>query len=174
MTERAWLCTTLGAEERQHGGNDGYEDRYNAFYSFDSEVPNHGKIREDDLLVLRNRYGLIGLGRVERVDTWPDFKTRFRCPKCQTTDMKQRKFKVPKWRCGNGHEFAVRVEEEIPVTAFRAHYEHSWTPLPDAISAADLRSMCTSGAERHAIREIGRSTLFQRLAKVGWEPSFAI
>lgn len=78
-----------------------------------------------------------------------------------------RTVKTPPWRCGNAHEFGLRLEEELPVTAYRAHYGRKWTALPGVLSVSDLRSMCTSGATRHAIRAIDITALLMGLAEAG-------
>src|SRR5687767_681397 len=44
---RAWLLMAAG-DNRGHGGNSGYDDQIDAYYSWDSNVPNHKNLRVGD------------------------------------------------------------------------------------------------------------------------------
>lgn len=48
---RAWLLFAAG-DDRQHGGNDGYDDQPDSYYSWDSTVPNHAALQAGDVVVL--------------------------------------------------------------------------------------------------------------------------
>ena len=48
----AWLALTVG-EDRQHGGNDGYDDSPSSHYSWDETVPNHAAVHLENHLPAR-------------------------------------------------------------------------------------------------------------------------
>jgi putative restriction endonuclease len=50
---RAWSCIAVG-DDRQYGGNSGYDDELTSKYSFDSNVANHKQVSKGDLIVLRD------------------------------------------------------------------------------------------------------------------------
>lgn len=54
---RVWLLMSLLPEERQYGGNDGYEDDVSRFYSWNSRVPNAEAISAGDSVILWDKKG---------------------------------------------------------------------------------------------------------------------
>lgn len=59
----SWLMLAVG-EDRQHGGNDGYDDSPFTHYSWDDTVPNHGAVRPGDRLAIWNKRTLLGISTV--------------------------------------------------------------------------------------------------------------
>ena len=55
----AWLMIAAG-EDRQHGGNQGYDDDPERHYSWDNTVANHRKPRNGHIIVLWDKRNLIG------------------------------------------------------------------------------------------------------------------
>ena len=129
---RAWSCITLG-EERQYGGNIGYDDELTSRYSYDSNVANHKRIAAGDLIVLRDNSHAPGLAQIDRVTHETGTKLIRRCPTCNTTGIKERQTKRPRWRCNNGHEFDTPRESEETVERYVAHFggfERLQHPIP--------------------------------------------
>jgi len=115
----SWSCIALG-DERQYGGNSGYDDDLTTKYSFDSNIANHKQLSKGDLIVLRSNDRALGMAKVEDVTSSMGTKLIRRCPLCQTTGLKERVKKHPKWRCNDGHEFEDASEAEEPVSKYEA------------------------------------------------------
>lgn len=125
--ERAWVLLQL-AESSQYQGNDGYRDKLGSRYRWDSTVPNHAKLREGDVIVLRDSERVLGIGTVDELAVDPHAtKLRRRCPACGSTAFKRRTTLAPPYRCGRCESvFATPREETIDVTRYTAAYEPSW------------------------------------------------
>jgi len=91
-------------------------------YSFDSNVANHKQVSKGDLIVLRDSDRALGMAKVEEVTSSVGTKLIRRCPTCQTTGLKERVKKHPRWRCNNGHEFEIPSEGEEPVNKYEARF----------------------------------------------------
>jgi hypothetical protein len=81
---RVWLLLTCG-DDRSYAGNTGYEDDLERVYRYDNFVPNHLKVTEGDLALLRGKQSLLGVARIERITSSPGQKERLRCPECGGT-----------------------------------------------------------------------------------------
>lgn len=167
-TSVGWSFLVIGEEDRQHRGNDGYDDQLGEYYSWDSTVPNHRRPDVGDLCVVRDSRGVLGvswidgLSRTEGVE-----KIRQRCPACESTDLKARRNMKPLFRCGRKScrtEFDDPVEEQIKVTVYRAAYARNWREVDGAVTARDLERACLTHAKQHAIRPLDLSVL-RRLLK---------
>ena len=63
----AWLLMAVDAGDRQFGGNDGYTDQPDVFYSWDDRVPRCRDVHKNDLVVLWDKHALLGLSVVEQI-----------------------------------------------------------------------------------------------------------
>ena len=63
---KAWLLIAI-PDRRQYGGNQGYDDDPASTYRYDSTVPNSCRVSSGDLVLLRDRENLLGIGLVERI-----------------------------------------------------------------------------------------------------------
>lgn len=152
----SWLLLTAG-ESRQHAGNEGYDDRIDAHYSWDSSVPNSAKISEGDRIALWDATVLLGVAVIERIDSLPGTKTLRRCPNpsCRQTTLKHRLRKRPRYACYRcGTETDSPVLEEREVTLHRASYAPRWVDLTGALNAAELRSACLVEKSIHSMRPL--------------------
>jgi putative restriction endonuclease len=122
---RAWSCIAVG-DDRQYGGNTGYDDELASRYSFDSNVANHKQVSKGDLIVLRDGERALGMATVEAVTSSPGTKLIRRCPVCRITGLKERVKKHPKWRCNNGHEFETPSESDERVDKYVARFGSSF------------------------------------------------
>ena len=93
----AWLLLTKTT--RQHGGNEGYDDKRSSYYSWNNTVPNHDKPKEGDKVAVWDGNQLLGTATIQNIDYGEAEATRLRCPKCGTTKIKERFKKMPKYRC---------------------------------------------------------------------------
>jgi hypothetical protein len=160
----AWTFLALG-ENRQFAGNDGYNDKLAHEYAFDSTVANHGRVSVGDLAIVRDAAGAIGMGWIEALNQRAAYKQRRRCPVCETTALKRRVEKRPRYRCNRGHESDSPIEETIEVVAYAAHYGSTWWPLRGHLDAADLAGLYFANAQQHAIRALSIEGLQAALEK---------
>lgn len=152
---RAWSFLTIDEGRRQFTGNLGYDDVLERYYSFDSTVPNHGRVEAGDLAVLRDNAFILGYGWIDEVKVWSASKPQFRCPTCGKAGFKARRNVVPRYRCGHCRtDFDTPVERDVDVTVFRAVYERTWRPLDEALRAVDIADAYLSRAAQHAIRPL--------------------
>jgi HNH endonuclease len=161
---RAWSCIALG-DERQYGGNSGYDDELTSRYSFDSNVANHKQVSHGDLIVLRDNGRALGLAKVEVVTSSIGTKLIRRCPACQTTGLKERAKKQPRWRCNSGHEFDTPSEAEEPVNKYVALFGSTFVQLKHKISVAQLKNAALRPSDQLSIEELDLAGLERLLAE---------
>lgn len=150
----AWLLMTVG-ENRQHGGNGGYDDQADVYYTWDSTVPNHANIKVGDPVALWDKDRLLGLSVIEEIETETKEKLLFKCPGCAMAGIKARKNRVPRYKCYKcGHEFDLPVTQTATVTEYRSRHDAAWTPLENLLQGADLRQLCTSPKSQLSMRQI--------------------
>ncbi len=152
----AWLLLALG-EDRQYAGNEGYDDSIDAYYSWDSTVPNSAKLKVGDNVALWDGSVLLGVAAIESITREAGTKTRRRCPVCTKTTIR---------KSGDGYycsscksHFGDPVVEEIEVTKFRASYASTWTDLSGALLGDEVRSACVSPVSIHSMRPMNWSSL---------------
>ena len=121
LNKKYWLLFEKSDETRTSKGIDGYRDETGEIYRYDSLVPNYKNLSSGDMIVLRKEDEILGLGRIEDIASAAAVKEHRRCPSCQSTDIRERKTKSPRWKCGAcAHEFAEPVKSNADVKAFTA------------------------------------------------------
>lgn len=116
-----WLLLEKSDETRVSKGIDGYRDTTGEAYHYDSLVPNHLNVAAGDFAVLRKENEIIGIGSVGDISETADAKIHRRCPKCDSTDIRERVTKQPKWKCGKcPEEFSKPKETKSEVRSFIA------------------------------------------------------
>jgi putative restriction endonuclease len=160
---RAWSLIAVG-DDRQYAGNEGYSDEPRV-YKYDSNVANHRNVGMGDLVIVRDRSKVIGIARIERIDSQAGKKTISRCPECGTTAIKERRSKLPRYRCNNTHEFEKPRLESADVTLFEAHYAESYIPVPDAVPVSHVKAAALRPSDQLSIEEIDISELEKAFLK---------
>ena len=116
-----WLLLEKSDETRVSKGIDGYRDATGESYHYDNLVPNHRSLATGDLAVLRKESEIIGVGTIGDISETTDAKIHRRCPKCNSTDIRERTTKQPKWKCGKcPEEFSDPKETIVEVRSFVA------------------------------------------------------
>lgn len=116
-----WLLLEKSDETRVSKGIDGYRDTTGESYHYDSLVPNHLNVATGDFAVLRKEKEIIGVGTIGDISETADVKIHRRCPKCDSTDIRERVTKQPKWKCGKcPEEFSEPKETIVEVRSFVA------------------------------------------------------
>jgi ribosomal protein L37AE/L43A len=121
MSDRYWLLLEKSDETRVSKGIDGYEDKTGELYNYDNLVPNHKQLGSGDYVILRKENDILGVGRIDDIEQRTDAKIHRRCPECQSTDIRERTIKNPKWKCGKcAHEFGTPNETIKDTVSFVA------------------------------------------------------
>ena len=173
--KNAWLLLAVG-DNRQYGGNSGYDDLVDVYYSWDSTVPNSGNIQVGDLIAIWDKVRLLGISVVEEIRTSNSEKIRLRCPNvnCNSPSIKTRKIRLPLYKCQQCRfEFDEPVSELIQVTNFVSRHDAAWTWLENVLDGPQLRSLCLSKHSQHSMRALNYSTFTRALQQAGQGQSLA-
>ncbi|MDM7832486.1 HNH endonuclease [Cellulomonas edaphi] len=151
-------------DDRGHGGNVGYDDQVDAYYSWDSNVPNHKNLAVGDPIALWDKQRLLGISAIEAIESSPGTKLLSRCPECGTTRIGSRKNSVPQFRCMKcRHEFATPRGDLVEVTLYTARYDAAWTSLEGVLNEREVRSLAVNSREFNAMRPLDWAALRQAL-----------
>ena len=154
VPQRAWLLMAAG-HDRGHGGNSGYDDQVDAYYSWDSNVPNYKNLAVGDPVALWDKKRLLGVSVIEEIESAQGQKLLNRCPECSTTRITRRKTVEPPYRCSKcRHEFATPCAEITSVVQYKARYDAAWTSLDGLLDESELRSLAVNAGEFNAMRPL--------------------
>ncbi|WP_062515858.1 HNH endonuclease signature motif containing protein [Demequina gelatinilytica] len=172
---QAWLL--LAADDnRGHAGNDGYDDQVDAYYSWDSNVPNHKKLAVGDPIALWDKERLLGVSVIEEITTTRGPKMLSRCPRCRATRISERKTRAPRYRCMKSecrHEFDEPHIDVVEVDRFRARYDAGWTPLDGLLVGAEIRDLTVHAGDFNAMRPIDWNAMESALTEKRAERALA-
>lgn len=158
MSERrAWSLLTI-ANDRQYGGNTGYDDDPSSIYRYDSDVANHLQLQVGDIVILRTRTEVIGIAEIGSIDEDTAQKDRLRCPTCRVTNIKRRS-KTPSWRCKSGHVFETPITESASVTTYAARYGATFVSCPQEMTVTRLHNAVLRPSDQMSIKEVNLSQL---------------
>jgi ribosomal protein L37AE/L43A len=150
----AWLALAAG-EDREHGGNDGYDDNPSAHYSWDDTVANHNSIRSGDQIVLRDKRTLLGASTIDSIVEDRLVKQFHSCPRCGKAGIKPRKTKQPRFRCQDcSATFKDPDTNSREVVTYRSRHDIAWIDLGGQLAATELRVLCMSPRSQLSIREL--------------------
>lgn len=142
-------------ENRGHGGNSGYDDQFDAYYSWDSNVPNHRNLCVGDPIALWDKERLLGVSVIEEIETSRGTKLLNRCPTCSTTRISERKRVEPRYRCMRcRHEFSSPVRDVVEVDLYKARYDAAWTSMDGILGERELRSLAVHTGDINAMRPL--------------------
>jgi len=135
-----WSLIAVGEEDRQYGGNPGYDDDFQTVYEYDNKVQNSLRIQTGDVVFLRDKDTTKGIAVIEIIESRPGKKELRRCPACKKVGPKPRIKKRPKWRCTACRaEFPNPVLDIVPVTKFKAHFGSTYVPIRGHLPARFLK-----------------------------------
>ena len=152
----AWLMLAAG-DNREHAGNDGYDDLPSEHYSWDSTVPNCVKPQVGDVIALWDKKHLLGASVIDAIDVGEATKQRRLCPSCEKASIKKRSTLVPPYVCtspGCGARFDIPDEKTIHVRTYRSRHDVAWVDMNALLTADDLRGACVQRDSQHSIREL--------------------
>jgi hypothetical protein len=151
---RAWLVLAVGAN-RQHGGNDGYDDEPESRYGWDDTVPNHAELSAGDAIVIWDKNWLVGASVIDDIRVAKNTKPVYRCSNCGLSGIKERRTRQPRFRC-----YKCRTEFEEPtvikqsVTTYTSEHAAGWVSLNGCLSGPELRGLCVSPRSQLSLRPL--------------------
>lgn len=150
----AWLMLAAG-DDREHGGNDGYEDDPKSHYVWDETVPNHSKPKPGDVIALWDKRILLGVSVIEHIERMRVDKPLHRCPYCDKSGIKPRKTKSPLYKCYKCKKlFDSAITSTTTVTSYRTRHEAGWVDLNGQLTGSQLRELCTHPKSQLSLRQL--------------------
>jgi len=156
------MMLTYG-DDRGYAGNTGYADDPTRVYRYDSLVQNHKRIRQGDLAFVRDRSGLLGVARIERLVSAAGVKERQACPVCGTKNLDERRTANIPFRCRQGHVFASPDVTWEPCTTFEALFDTGFISAHHALSLDELRAACPRYGRQLAMQYLEIDRIANRL-----------
>lgn len=154
-----WSLLTVG-EDRQYGGNTGYDDEASEIYRYDSKVPNYRRIRSGDIVLLRDRKYAFGIAVIEELSSEKGKKEHHRCPSCRTTKIKPRKTMLPVWRCHScGHTFDSPLSDFVDVTKYAAFYGNTYLLLQPSIPVSIIKAATPKAGDQMSMELVDPSLI---------------
>lgn len=151
---RAWLLLAVG-DDRQHGGNEGYDDLPDSHYSWDSTVAHHAALAAGDAIAIWDKQQLLGASVIEEIEVGEATKRLYSCPACGRASIKARKRLSPRYMCsGCKAVFEDPLKREALVTTYRSRHDVGWVDLAGTLSGADLRALCESANSQLSLRPL--------------------
>jgi predicted RNA-binding Zn-ribbon protein involved in translation (DUF1610 family) len=171
---RGWLLLAAG-DDRQHGGSAGYDDDPSRHYSWDSTVPNHGRLAEGDPIALWDKHALLGASVIERILEQPATKPVFRCANCGAARIKERRTLTPRYKCFQcGGTFDKAIVTLLDVVSYRSVHEAGWVDLHAVLSGPQLRAICVHPKSQHSMRPLRWTDFRQLVDAAPTAPSLAV
>jgi len=169
-----WLLLEKSAETRTSQGIDSYQDKTGELYQYDSLVPNYKNLKRGDFVVLRKENDILGVGRIDEINEGDDEKVHWRCPLCNSTDIRERTTMSPKWKCGRcSKEFLEPVETIAEVRSYRAAIE-DFSRLNSPPTVKEVKHCALKGdgvSSQLSILQLDGSKLITLLEGVDVNPS---
>jgi len=165
----AWLLMTVG-DNRQHGGNAGYDDQADVYYTWDSTVPNHTQIKTGDPIAIWDKDQLLGISVVEEIEEEVKEKLLFKCPHCGKAGIKARQTISPRYKCYKCEGvFDTPDTQTVTVTEYRSRHDAAWTSLENLLPGADLRQLCESPKSQLSMRSLRWGAFQEAISSKGAE-----
>lgn len=150
---RGWLCLQKRQDDYV-AAREGYGDDLGVVYSWDDRVPNAHRLEEGHYIALWDSIELLGLSVIERITKETHTKSILKCPVCEKTDVRLRKLRSPRYRCGKCHvEFDDPIFTTHQVRTFAANYEAGWTTVV-GLDAKACRALTLQPKSQHSIRPL--------------------
>lgn len=175
--ERAWLLMAVG-ENRQHGGNAGYDDEPSAEYRWDSTVPHHRDITVGDVVVLWDKRVSLGASVVTTITRGNGTKDVYRCPDCGRAGIKPRATMSPRFHCYKcGAVFEEPTVLSVEISTYVADYEAGWVDLSGLLDGTTLRRCAIDPGSQLSLRPLAWSRFAAEVAdrdpRHSWGPLIA-
>ncbi|MFD4541349.1 HNH endonuclease [Streptomyces bauhiniae] len=165
----AWLMLAVG-DDRQHPGNDGYDDNPRYRYRWDSTVPNHARVAVGDVIALWDGRELIGVSVIHEIDVGTEEKTIYFCPDCGRSGFKRRRRLTPAYRCYRCQAlFDTPGQKTRTVATYQSQHGRSWVTGRGLLSGHELRALCESPSSQLSMRPLQWERLRDALFELAGE-----
>lgn len=162
--QRYWLLFEKSPEHVSTPNIEAYDDITGQLYSYDNSVPNHKSLSANDYVVIRKNNTIVGSAIVDKISSKPGKKERVRCPKCNRTNVEERKSQNY-WRCSSGkrsnqpcnHTFEAPIRTYDSVTKFSAHLRNFRSFEPSQVELSSVKSCAFSKNSQHSILELDQN-----------------
>lgn len=166
--QKAWSVIAKDPGELSWGSHDGYDDRPEEYYSYDSNVGNSRNVQVGDLIFVRGSRFVIGFGQIESIHSQPATKELRRCPKC-TGNPEVRKQRVPKWRCTKcKYEFDEDeiVREKVDIVKSTASYANTWIDANLPMTRQEAFAFQSNKDKQSAIRQVESTKIAELILRL--------
>ncbi|MGY3442754.1 HNH endonuclease [Bradyrhizobium sp. USDA 4473] len=163
---RAWLATVSDDLEEESCSN-----QAGGHYDYDSSVQNHKQVKIGDLLFVRSRSTLHGVGRIERIESSDGEKIVARCPICDKRfDLgRNSRGRGAAFKCSQGHRFGQPKLAAMPIVNYRAFFDGDYFQASKPIGTIELKRFCLRRSSQLAMMPVD---MMQIVDFVGsWETS---
>ncbi|WP_210253354.1 HNH endonuclease [Bradyrhizobium yuanmingense] len=159
---RAWLAMAFDDLDEP------YSDLPSVHYDYDSNVQNHKQVKPGDLLFVRSRNSLHGVGRIGRVESSDGEKVVARCPICERRINTGRSTRGrAAFKCAQGHRFEQPKLVAMPVVKYRAFFDGDYFKSNRPISSVELKRFCLRRSNQLAIMPVDMAQIVNFIS--GWE-----
>jgi ribosomal protein L37AE/L43A len=150
---QAWLLISVEENEASYAGNDGYDDLPSVSYSWDSQVPNCGRLQVGDFIALWNaKSALLGTSIIEKIEVAQGTKSMFRCPFCERTEIRKRSLTLD-YKCDKCKMiFPKPTVERREVTKYKSLHSQNWIDSLGVLSPEELRPLALNLSTQHSMR----------------------
>jgi ribosomal protein L37AE/L43A len=165
-TSRAWLLMRVGDDIR-YGSNLGYDGEISKMYCYDSTVQKAGQVMEGDLVLLRDRNQLLGMAKIQSIESFNSEKELFVCPNClRRLKHPKRKKEKPSWLCSIcKYEFDEPIKKYKDCVKFTAYFGDTFVATQGAIDVEILKQACQKHNPQHSINSIDLAQIQSILLK---------
>jgi ribosomal protein L37AE/L43A len=145
MSGNYWLFLEKSDKKHLFRSVEGDLDNTGKTYSCQTSVPNSKNLAVGDSIVLRRDNEILGIGTIESISEEGLQKVLIQCPECDSTDIRERLKKTPKWKCGKcASEFAEPKETSVEVRSYVATIK-DFSQLSFPPSVEDVKLCAASG-----------------------------
>lgn len=167
----AWLLSAYG-EQSKYAGHLGYADEISKVYRYRSPVGNCRKVSQGHIVLLRDKDKLIGIAKIENIDTEKGIKKQFYCPECDNTNLGKLQKGEFKYFCkksgkniknvpikGCGLYFNEPGIKEVECTNFSAYFGNSFIAIDGEVDIQTVIKACPRYNAQISINEIDFSKI---------------
>lgn len=167
---QSWLLLAAG-DDREHGGNDGYDDDPSRTYRWDSTVAHHADINVGDAIVVWDKKSSIGASVVESISIATEAKTLKKCPHCGKAGIKIRKQLTPAYKCYKCGGLFIEPKLVVKnVTTYESRHDVAWVDLACALPGSALRKLCKDPGSQQSMRPLRWDDFTKEVEHLGLGP----
>lgn len=131
MTQNGWILQSKGSEQHSRAGSN-YRESIGVSYKWRTNLPNGGKIKRDDIILIRDEKNLLGFSRIEKLSFRKEKNVATLCKNCGKAQVELKKTKRFKYRCKACKAEFDRPKLKTTIEDFAtAFYAPGWVSLTE-------------------------------------------